>query len=89
MHFFLIAFLAFQSATVIYVLHDSWTIVGVQIGDVIYTAEFSAQEAGSFIDGERVQAEVKDKKLTVKRKSGKRVSARVIQVQRILIRPLP
>jgi hypothetical protein len=46
-------------------------------------------KADSLKEGDRVQAEVKGGHMTVQRKDGRRVSGRVIQVQRVLIHPLP
>ena len=87
----LIAVLAFHSATVILLQENSDTILAVQIGDTLYAAEFSKRDLkpDSFKDGDHVKAEVKDGNLIVKLKNGKRVSARVHWVQRLIIRPLP
>jgi hypothetical protein len=90
MHFLLIGFLlALQTASVIDVYKNSETVLSIRIGNVIYTAEFSATDLkpGSFSVGERVRAGVKNGKMIVKRKDGKRVMAPVIQTQRILLEP--
>ena len=91
MHLVLLTFLAFHSATVIVAQVDDSITLGFQFGDTIYTAEFSRGDLkpDTLGDGDRVQAEVKNGRLTVKLQNGKTVSARVHWVQRVLIRPLP
>jgi hypothetical protein len=91
MHHAFFALLALHSATVIIVQWNSQTTLAVQIGDTLYTAEFSNRDLkpDTFEDGDRVQAEVKNGKLIVKLRNGKRVSARVHWVQRVLTHPLP
>jgi hypothetical protein len=63
----------------------------VQIGDTPFSAEFSKsdQTPDTLKDRDHVQAEVKDGKLIVKLRNGKRVSARLHWVQRVIIHPLP
>ena len=92
MRFLLIAMLALQSATLIYMLQeDSGITLGVQIGNVIYSAEFPQRtvKPDSVHEGEQVWAEVKNGMLTVRLKNGKKATARVIRIQRILAHPLP
>ena len=84
----LIAVLAFHSATVIVLLENADTILAVQIGDTLYAAEFTKSDY-TLEDGDQVQAEVMDGKLIVKLRNGRRVSARVHWVQRVLIHPPP
>jgi hypothetical protein len=64
----LLVLLALQSATVIDVQSNSEVTLAVQIGDVVYTAEFSRHDLkpDSIHEGDHMQAEVKDHKLTVK-----------------------
>ena len=83
--------LALQSAPVIAVLHNHEVMLAVQFGNVIYAAEFSRQELkpDSFIDGDRVEAEVKRGKMKVRRKDGKVVIGRVISEQRVVVHPIP
>jgi hypothetical protein len=89
MHSLLPVLLALQVATVVDLYKNSETIVSVQIGNVIYSAEFppAALKADSFSVGDRVRADVKNGRMTVKRKDGKKVTAPVIQIQRILVHP--
>ena len=84
------AVLVLQAATVIDVQANHTVTLALQFGDTI-TAEFSPRDLkpDSLQDGDRVQAEVKGGHMTVQRKDGRRVSGRVIQVQRVLIHPLP
>ncbi len=92
MRCFVIAVLVLQSATVIDVETDSRIVtLTVQMGDVIYTGEFSRQTLSPDIihEGEQIQAEVKRGKVTVQCKNGKRATARIIRVQRILVHPHP
>lgn len=83
--------LALQPATVIAVLNNHEIMLAVQVRDVVYTAEFSqrALMPDSFVDGDRVEAEVRDGKMVVKRKDGKVVTGRVIWEQRVLVHPHP
>jgi hypothetical protein len=87
----LMVLLAFQTATVIDVYGQSCVTLAVQLGNTIYTAEFSRRELGpnSFQEGEKVRAETKDGKLIIQRKDGKVVSSRIIRIQIILAHPLP
>jgi hypothetical protein len=91
MRCFVIAVLVLQAATVIDVETDSRVTLPVEIGDVIYTGEFSRQALSPDIvhEGEQIQAEVKRGKVTVQCKNGKRATARIIRVQRILVHPHP
>ena len=91
MRCFIIAVLALQAATVIDVEVDSRITLALQIGDVIYTAEFSPRSLNPdcIQEGEQVRGEVKHGKITVECKNGKRATARVIRVQRTLIHPHP
>ena len=92
MHFLLVAVLALQAATVIDVQHaDHCITLAHRFGDTIYTAEFSLRDLrpDSFKDAERVQAEVKGGRMTVQCKDGRGVSGRVIQVERVLVHPIP
>ena len=91
MHCLVALLLVFQSATVIDVQGNHEVTLAIQMGDIIYTAEFSrhALKPGSFIEGEHVGAEVRDGKVRVKRKDGKTVSGRVIWEQRVLVHPHP
>ena len=84
MHALLAAVLSLQAATVIDVQANHTVTLALQFGDTIYTAEFSRRDlkADSLKEGDRVQAEVKGGHVTVQRKDGRRVSGRVIQVQR-------
>lgn len=90
MHILFAALLAFQSATVIDVQANATTTVRLQLAGAIYTVEFprNALAPDDFAEGDEVQEEIKQGKMTVKRKDGKRVSGRVTQIQRILIHPL-
>ena len=81
----LAAVLALQAATVIDVQQaDHRVTLALQVADTIYTADFSSRDlkADSLKEGDRVQAEVKGGHMTVQRKDGRKVSGRVIQVQR-------
>jgi hypothetical protein len=91
MHVLLTAVLALQAATVIDMQANHTVTLALQFGDTICTAEFSLRDlkADSLKEGDRVQAEVKGGHMTVQRKDGRRVSGRVIQVQRVLVNPLP
>jgi len=75
MHCLLPLLLVLQSATVIDVQSNHDVTLGLQMGDVIYTAEFSrhALKPESLIEGDHVGAEVRDGKMRVKRKDGKTV----------------
>jgi len=90
MHALLAAVLVLHTATVIDVQANHTVTLALQFGDTIYTAEFSSRDLkpDSLKDGDHVQAEVKGGHMTVQRKDGRRVSGRVIQVQRVLIHPL-
>lgn len=90
-HYLRLTVLAFHSATVIVLQRNSDTILAVQIGDTLYTAEFpkSDLKPDTLKDEDHVPAEVKDGKLIVKLRNGKRVSAPVHWVQRVIIHPLP
>jgi hypothetical protein len=80
-----------RSATLIYVLQqDSGITLGVQVGNVIYSAEFPrrALKQENLVEGSQIQAEVKDGKMTIRLRERK-ISGRVIQVQRVLVHPLP
>jgi len=81
--------LALHSATVVAVLSDHEVLLALQVGNVIYTAEFSRQalKPDTFVDGDQVAAEVMDGKMKVKRKDGKIVSGRVMWEQRTLVHP--
>ncbi len=91
MHCLLALLLALKSATVIDVQGNHEVTLALQMGDVIYTAEFSrhALKPDSFIEGDHVAVEVRDGKMRVKRKDGKTVSGRVIREQRVLVHPHP
>ena len=91
MHCLVALLLVFQSATVIDVQGNHEVILALQVGDVIYTAEFSqhALKPQSFTGGDHVAAEVRNGKMRVKRKDGKIVSGRVIWEQRVLVHPIP
>ena len=91
MRCFVIAVLALRAATDFDVYVDSRVTLALQIGDVIYTAEFSPHELNpdSIHEGEQVRAEVKHGRMTVQLKNGKRATARIIRVQRTLVHPLP
>jgi hypothetical protein len=91
MHCLVALLLALQSATVIDVQSNHDVTLGLQMGDVIYTAEFSrhALKPESFIEGDHVAAEVREGKMRVKRKDGKTVSGRLIWEQRVLVHPHP
>jgi hypothetical protein len=91
MHLLFTVVLALQSATVIDVQGNHEVTLALQMGDVIYTAEFSkrALKPGSFNEGEQAIAEVKDGRMLVKRKDGKIVSGRLIWEQRVLVHPHP
>ena len=90
MRFLWIAFLALQPATVIDVCSNSQVTLAVQIGDVLYTAEFSRHDLKpeSIHEGDRVQAEVKGHKLIVKIRQGKKITAPIIRVQRTIVHPI-
>jgi hypothetical protein len=89
MHHLLALLLALQPATVIDVQGNHEVSLALQMGNLIYTAEFSrrALKPGSFTEGEQTTAEVKDGKMMVKRKDGKVVAGRVIWEQRVLVHP--
>ena len=91
MHCLFAVLLALQGATVIDMQGNHEVTLALQVGDVIYTAEFSRHElkAGSFNEGEQAIAEVKDGRMMVKRKDGKIVSGHVIWEQRVLVHPIP
>jgi hypothetical protein len=72
---------ALHSATLIYVLQqDSEITLGVQVGNVIYSAEFArgALKQENLVEGSQIKAEVKGGKMTVHRRDGKSVTARII-----------
>lgn len=73
MHFLVAVVTVLQSATVIAVLDNHEVMLALQMGDVIYTAEFSRHslKPDSFIEGDHVAAEVKDGKMRVSRKDGR------------------
>jgi hypothetical protein len=83
--------LVLHSATVIAVLENHEVMLALQIGDIIYTAEFShhALNPGSFTDGEHIAAEIRNGKMRVKRKDGKVVAGHLIWEQRVLVHPIP
>lgn len=88
----LVALLALQPATVVYVMqYDAQVNVGVQIGDVIYSAEFPRRvlKPENLIEGGQVQAEVKGGQLTVQLGNGRKATARITQEQRIHPHPAP
>ena len=89
MHFLVITLLALESATVVDVQQESRTTLRVQIDDMIYTAEFSchALKPGSIREGEQILVDVKDGKMTVVRKDGRRATARITRVQRLVVHP--
>lgn len=91
MHCVAALLLALQSATVIDVQGNHEVTLALQVGDVIYTAEFSrhALKRESLIEGDHVAAEVRKGEMRVKRKDGKIVSGRVIWEQRVLVHPHP
>ena len=91
MRCFVIAFVVLQAATVIDVEIDSRVTLVLQIGDVIYAAEFSPRSLNpdGIQESEQVQADVKHGKMTVQLKNGKRATARVIRIQRTLGHPHP
>jgi len=91
MHCLVALLLALQSATVIDVQSNHDVTLAIQMGDIIYTAEFlrHALKRESLIEGDHVGAEVRDGKMRVKRKDGKTVSGRVIWEQRVLVHPYP
>ena len=77
MRCFVLAVLVLQAATVIDVETDSRIVtLAVQMGDVIYTGEFSRQALSPDIihEGGQIQAEVKRGKMTVQCKNGKRAT---------------
>jgi len=87
-----IGLLALHTATLVYVLQqDSEITLGVQVGNVIYSAEFPRRKlrGETLLERSQMQAEVKNGKLTIRLRDRKTVSARVIQVQRVLVHPLP
>lgn len=59
----------------------------MQIGDTLYTAEFPKSDLKSdkLKDGEHVQAEVKNGKLTIRFDNGNRVVARVRWIQKTIV----
>ena len=67
MHCLVALLLALQSATVVDVQGHHEVTLAVQVGDVIYTAEFSrhALKPESLIEGDHVGAEVRDGKMRV------------------------
>ena len=76
----------------IYVLQqDSGITLGVQVGNVIYSAEFPrrALKGENLLEGSQIQAEVKDGKMIFHQTHGKTVTARIIWVQRSLAHPFP
>jgi len=86
-----IGLLAVHTATLIYVLQqDSEITLGVQVGNVIYSAEFSRRTLKQefLVEGSQIRAQVKDDKITIRLRNRKTVSGRVIQVQRELVHPL-
>ena len=88
----ILAVLLLQAATIIDVETDSLVVtLAVQMGDVIYTGEFSRQALSPDVihEGEQIQTEVKRGKMTVQCQNGKRATARIIRVQRILVHPHP
>ena len=91
MRLLLIAIPALQAATVVDVETNSQVTSAQQMGDVIYTAEFSpsALKPGSIHEGERVRAGVKHGMLTVQLKNGKKATARIIRYSEFLVRPFP
>ena len=91
MHVLLATVLALQAATVIDVQANRRVTLALQFGDTIYTAEFSSRDLkpDNLKEGDSVQAEVKGGHMTVRRKAGRRVSGRVIQVERVLVHPIP
>ncbi len=92
MNSLLVAVLALHSAILIYVLQqDSGITLGVQVGNVIYAAEFPrrALKQENLVEGSQIQAKVKDGEMTVQRKDGKTVTARIVWVQRTLVHPYP
>ena len=91
MHCLFAVVFVLQSATIIDVQRNHEVTLALQIGDVIHTAEFSrhALKHESLIEGDHVLAEVRDGKMTVKRKDEKTVSGRVIWEQRVLVHPHP
>jgi hypothetical protein len=87
-----IGLLALHTATLVYVLQqDSEITLGVQVGNVIYSADFPrrALRKEKFIESSQIQAEVKNGEMTIRLTDGRTVSSRVIQVQRVLAHPLP
>lgn len=91
MHALLAAVFALPAATVIDVQSNHTVTLALQFGDTIYTADFSLRDLrpDSLKEGDRVQAEVKGGHMTVeRRKDGRKVSGRVIRVQRVLVHPL-
>jgi len=91
LHLLLIAAIALQPATIIDVQADRVVTLTLRFTDTFYTAEFSRRDLkpDSFKEGDRVQAEVKGNHLTVKRTDGRRVTGRIIQVQRVIVHPIP
>lgn len=91
MFFLPLVLLVLHAATVIVLQENSETILAVQIGDTVYTAGFSKRDIkpDTLKDGDHVQAELKDGKLIVKQRNGRRVSARVHWIQHVIIHPLP
>jgi Ethanolamine utilization protein EutJ (predicted chaperonin) len=86
MHCLVALLLALQSATVVDVQGNHEVTLAVQVGDVIYTAEFSrhALKPESLIEGDHIAVEVRDGKMKIKRKDGKTVSGHVSWEQRVL-----
>lgn len=91
MFFLPVVLLALHFATVAAVLANAKVALALQLGDTVYTPEFSRRDLqpDTFKDGDHVQAEVKNGNLIVKLKNGKRVSARVHWIQHVLIHPPP
>ena len=91
MHCLLTLLLALQPSTVLAVLDNQEVMLTLRMGNVIYTAGFSRDvlRADTFIDGDRVRAEVIGGKMRVKRKDGKIVSGRLRWEQRVLVHPIP
>lgn len=80
MHGLLVALLSHQSATIVAVLNGtSDTLLAVQIGDVIFTAEFSSSElrGEKCSNDEQVRAEVKHGTMRVRGRGGKTVEVPV------------
>ena len=89
MHLLLIAILAFQAATVVDVDTNSQVTLGGANGRCEQPSFPHELKPDSMPEGEHVRAEVKHGMLTVQLKNGKKATARVIRIQRILSHPLP